>query len=156
MQTITTTVNLEDEQAKRTQKARTGTWDIAAPAPGHFRVGSQGNSQQTYEVLYDPATEWRCTCKDFSFWGDKGVHCKHIEAVRLATPPYPVMVLRNFNLAGAEGVKVRFSDDAEVFLSIRGRYPCSACGDRPCDHFRLAVPYFARWKWETAQRPDCS
>jgi len=155
MQTDTTTSVLEAEQAKRTQKAKEGTWDITMTMPGCFQVKNQGNGQ-AYGVAWYPSGRWTCTCKDFSLWGDKGVRCKHIEAVRLSSPPYPVQVLAGFTLEpGAEGVKVRFTDGAEIFLSIRGRYPCS-CGNRSCDHFRLATPYFARWKWETAQRPDCS
>jgi len=54
------------------------------------------------------------------------------------------------------GVTAIFPDGAKVFLSIQGRFPCSLCDERLCKHFHATLPYFARWKWETAQRPDCS
>lgn len=53
------------------------------------------------------------------------------------------------------GIEVIFDDEARITLTTQGRFPCSLCGNRLCDHFRLAVPHFARWKWEVAQRPDC-
>ena len=53
------------------------------------------------------------------------------------------------------GVTAIFPDGAKIFLSIQGRSPCTLCNERLCEHFHAALPHFARWKWETAQRTDC-
>ena len=55
---------------------------------------------------------------------------------------------------GTEGIRVTFPD-AEIILSINGRFPCSACGERLCEHFHAALPEFQRWRWMMAESKDC-
>jgi len=56
---------------------------------------------------------------------------------------------------GTTGIVARFPDGAAVTLTVSGRFPCSACGDGQCQHFHAALSHWNRFKWETAERPDC-
>lgn len=55
---------------------------------------------------------------------------------------------------GTAGITATFSDDAQVTLTIQGRFPCSLCGDGQCEHFHAALPHWNRFRWEMAERED--
>lgn len=53
-----------------------------------------------------------------------------------------------------DGITARFPDGAVISLGVSGLFPCSLCGEKPCEHFHAALPYWNRHRWEVAERED--
>lgn len=51
----------------------------------------------------------------------------------------------------SDGIEAVFSDGARITLTLEGTLECTLCQSNRCQHFREAVPYFARRKWALAE-----
>src|SRR3990172_4923543 len=76
------------ERAGRSARPRRGHWRIAETTPGTWDVQNCENLSRYAVWLYPEHNRWACSCPDFTggMAYHLGLHCKHIEAVRLCLP----------------------------------------------------------------------
>jgi single-strand DNA-binding protein len=92
----------EDEQARRTAKARTAlaTGRLAVRSAGLSAWQVRSESGRRYRVALTAPDQWQCDCADFLGLAQaRGLRCKHIEGVRLwlaqaAAPPQTLLLER--------------------------------------------------------------
>lgn len=147
----------ENDQYKRTERARNGRWAIGKTGPGCYQVINLDNGGHTYTVTH-AGGEWvrmdfirvnvpsTCDCEDYA---QRGGRCKHIEAVRLALEGEPLQV-QPLVKSDEAGIRAVFLDGADLSLTVGGRTACSRCGLSACEHVHAALPHYTRWLWAQA------
>jgi hypothetical protein len=137
----------ENDQHKRTERARSGRWAIGKTGPDRYQVINLNNGGHAYTVA-QTGDEWTCDCEDHT---QRRGRCKHIEAVRLSLEGERLQVQPL--IAGDEaGIRATFVDGSDLSLTLGGRTVCSRCGPSAyaCEHVRAALPHYTRWLWAQA------
>lgn len=141
----------ENDQYKRTQRARNGRWAIGKTGQDRYQVVNLDNGGHAYTVTHAgggragdvPST---CDCEDYA---QRGGRCKHIEAVRLALEGERLQV-QPLTVSDEAGIHATFLDGADLSLTVGGRTACSRCGPSACEHVHAALPHYTRWLWAQA------
>ena len=135
----------ENDQHKRTERARSGRWAIGKTGPDRYQVINLSNGGHAYTVT-QTGDEWGCDCEDHT---QRRGRCKHIEAVRLSLEGKRLQI-QPLVVSDEAGIRATFLDGADLSLTLGGRTACSKCGMSTCEHMRAALPHYTRWLWAQA------
>ena len=135
----------ENDQHKRTERARNGRWAIGRIGGSCYQVANLDNDGHAYTVTHTN-DKWTCDCQDYT---QRRGRCKHIEAVRLSLEGETLQV-HPLVVSDEAGIRATFLDGADLSLTLGGRTACSKCGMSTCEHIRAALPLYTRWLWAQA------